>query len=157
MIIRNFSNIRLYCSSRFKSYYVTTPIFYVNACKFIRHQHSTIHNSLKSVPLSFAAPHIGHLYSAVIADAAARFNGLLGSSKHIVFATGTDEHGIKIQQAAASQKIPVKSYCDKISKEYKLLFDKFGVNYTNFIRTTDESHTKAVEAFWVATFYVVSV
>lgn len=93
----------------------------------------------------------------MIADAAARFNGLLGSSKHLVFATGTDEHGIKIQQAAANQKIPVQNYCDKISKEYKLLFDQFGVNYTNYIRTTDESHTKAVRAFWVATLFVSSV
>ncbi|XP_061171717.1 methionine--tRNA ligase, mitochondrial-like [Saccostrea echinata] len=103
--------------------YITTPIFYVNA-----------------------APHIGHLYTALLADAVARFHTLHG--KEVIFSTGTDEHGLKIQTSAAKHNKSPELYCDEISAKFKTLFDRSGVSYSYFIRTTDETHTKAVENLW---------
>jgi methionyl-tRNA synthetase len=68
---------------------VTTPIFYVNA-----------------------APHIGHLFSALLADAAARWHRFEG--KHVLYMTGTDEHGQKIQRSAAARGIPTQQFCDEV-------------------------------------------
>nr|XP_049705256.1 methionine--tRNA ligase, mitochondrial [Helicoverpa armigera] len=106
-------------------FYITTPIFYVNA-----------------------APHIGHLYTAVVADAIQRFEKLTNPDYQIVFSTGTDEHGTKIQQAAAKAKLSLPEYCTNISEEYKQLFKEFNVDYTDFIRTTEERHKTAVRHFW---------
>ncbi|KAJ1522223.1 hypothetical protein ONE63_002531 [Megalurothrips usitatus] len=103
---------------------VTTPIFYCNA-----------------------APHIGHLYTVVLADAAARFRQLQDDGQ-INFVTGTDEHGTKIFQAAANNKMSPREYCDKISAEYRLLFSESEINYTHFIRTTQTEHKEAVNNFW---------
>ncbi|KAK3927973.1 Methionine--tRNA ligase, mitochondrial, partial [Frankliniella fusca] len=103
---------------------VTTPIFYCNA-----------------------APHIGHLYTAVLADAACRFHELAGEGDS-VFVTGTDEHGTKIYQAAAANKMLPKDYCDKISSEYRLLFSESEVKHSKFIRTTQPEHIEAVHSFW---------
>lgn len=107
-----------------KNFTVTTPIFYCNA-----------------------APHIGHLYTAVLADAAVRYQRLLGG-RDCNFITGTDEHGTKIYQAAATNKISPKEFCDKISSEYRILFDESEVSHTHFIRTTDNKHVEAVRSFW---------
>ncbi|XP_022170807.1 methionine--tRNA ligase, mitochondrial [Myzus persicae] len=107
------------------SYFITTPIFYVNA-----------------------SPHIGHLYSALIADASARFQKLLNPSLNIIFSTGTDEHGLKVQKAAENCKISVENYCTKISSSYQTTFDKFDIGHTSFIRTTTENHKKCVHYFW---------
>lgn len=96
------------------------------------------------------APHIGHLYSAVIADATFRFEKLLNRHPAYLLTTGTDEHGSKIQQAAALQKTSPAQYCDRISQEYRTLFGKASVNYTDFIRTTEDRHKTAVASFWVS-------
>ncbi|CAH0597613.1 unnamed protein product [Chrysodeixis includens] len=106
-------------------FYVTTPIFYVNA-----------------------APHLGHLYTALVADAIQRFEKLTNPDCKVIFSTGTDEHGTKIQQAAAKAKLSPPEYCASISNEYKQLFKEFNVEYTDFIRTTEERHKKAVRHFW---------
>ncbi|XP_055587852.1 methionine--tRNA ligase, mitochondrial [Uranotaenia lowii] len=127
MFLKLIKNQRYYCTNR-KCSFITTPIFYVNA-----------------------APHIGHLYSAVIADAVHRFNKLAsGKDAHcaFLFSTGTDEHGTKIQQAAAAHSIPVENYCQNISDRYRKLFHCFNIDYTRFIRTTEEDHTHAVQSFW---------
>lgn len=95
-----------------------------------------------------AEPHIGHLYSSVIADAIQRWQQLKGSGK-IEFSTGTDEHGIKIQQAANKNKITLPEYCGNISKKYTSLCNSFNVQYTTFIRTSNEDHKRVVKHFWV--------
>ncbi|XP_037317645.2 methionine--tRNA ligase, mitochondrial [Pungitius pungitius] len=106
-----------------KSYYITTPIFYVNA-----------------------SPHLGHLYSAVIADCVHRYKLLQGFDSK--FATGTDEHGLKIQQAAeASGKDPL-IFCTDVSERYKHLFNSCDISYTDYIRTTEQRHREAVKHFW---------
>ncbi|XP_031626423.1 methionine--tRNA ligase, mitochondrial [Contarinia nasturtii] len=111
---------------RSKLFYVTTPIFYVNA-----------------------APHIGHLYSASLADCVYRYEKLRNRSDRLLFSTGTDEHGSKIQQAAAAHNQEPKQYCDKISESYKTLFENSSINYTHFNRTTDKDHHfPAVQHFW---------
>ncbi|XP_069749308.1 methionine--tRNA ligase, mitochondrial [Narcine bancroftii] len=103
--------------------FITTPIFYVNA-----------------------PPHIGHLSSAVLADALYRCKVLLGTEAK--FTTGTDEHGLKIQQAAdATAKNPL-DLCASVSEEFRKLFHKSQVSYTDYIRTTEERHKTAVQHFW---------
>ncbi|KAI4897317.1 hypothetical protein NFI96_034021 [Prochilodus magdalenae] len=104
-------------------YYVTTPIFYVNA-----------------------APHIGHVHSAVIADCLYRYRTLQGFSCR--FATGTDEHGLKIQQAAGAAGKDPLSFCTEVSSRFKEVFRSCGVSYTDYIRTTEDRHRRAVEHFW---------
>ncbi|XP_074658159.1 methionine--tRNA ligase, mitochondrial-like [Tubulanus polymorphus] len=107
-----------------KSCFVTTPIFYVNA-----------------------APHIGHLYTTIIADAISRWNKLIGR-KNSYFTTGTDEHGLKVQQAAEKNKMSPIHYCDKISSSYKRLFELMAIDYNDFIRTSEPRHKEAVAHFW---------
>ncbi|KAH6563375.1 methionine-tRNA ligase [Batrachochytrium salamandrivorans] len=103
--------------------FVTSPIFYVNA-----------------------APHIGHLYSAILADTLKRWFSFKGSNT--MYSTGTDEHGLKIQQAAAEANTDPKIFCDEISKGYKELFEKASIGHTRFIRTTDTDHYTAVAHLW---------
>ncbi|XP_049897989.1 methionine--tRNA ligase, mitochondrial [Epinephelus moara] len=106
-----------------RSYYITTPIFYVNA-----------------------SPHLGHLYSAVIADCLHRYKLLQGFNSK--FATGTDEHGLKIQQAAeAAGKDPL-TFCTDVSEKFEHLFGSCNISYTDYIRTTEQKHRHAVEHFW---------
>ncbi|KAI8422987.1 hypothetical protein MSG28_014075 [Choristoneura fumiferana] len=87
-----------------RPFYVTTPIFYVNA-----------------------APHLGHLYTAVVADAIQRFEKLTHPDCNIIFSTGTDEHGTKIQQAAAKADQSLLDYCTNISNEYRNVFRDYNV------------------------------
>ncbi|XP_026322867.1 methionine--tRNA ligase, mitochondrial [Hyposmocoma kahamanoa] len=108
-----------------RPFYVTTPIFYVNA-----------------------APHLGHLYSAVVADTIQRFEKLVDPDCEVIFSTGTDEHGTKIQQAAANAVLSPAEYCSKISAEYRDLFKDYDVEYTDYIRTTEDRHKRAVRHFW---------
>lgn len=96
-------------------------------------------------------PHIGHLYSSLIADAVQRWQVILNPETLVRFATGTDEHGTKIQQAAALNNKSLPEYCSFISDKYKHLANVFDIGYTDFIRTTDEKHTYAVKEFWVRT------
>ncbi|XP_048507080.1 methionine--tRNA ligase, mitochondrial isoform X2 [Athalia rosae] len=115
---------RYYSNGSTSNFYVTTPIFYVNA-----------------------GPHIGHLYSAVLADAVARYNSMLGHSVRLT--TGTDEHGNKVQQAAQVSKLPMSDYCSKISLQFHKMCEVFDVGYTEYIRTTQERHLKTLNHFWI--------
>ncbi|XP_065338157.1 methionine--tRNA ligase, mitochondrial [Cloeon dipterum] len=104
------------------NFFITTPIFYVNA-----------------------SPHIGHLYTSLVADAAQRFQRLL--TKNVSFlSTGTDEHGSKVEKAAG--KMDTQQYCDKISSQYVEMLSMYSVDYSTFVRTTSLEHKKAVHAFW---------
>lgn len=131
---------------RSKFFYVTTPIFYVNAGM----QQFNLVITRKIMKFLILAPHIGHLYSASIADCIYRYEQLRDRSSKLLFSTGTDEHGTKIQQAADSHNQNPKQYCDQISECYKTLFEKAGINYTHFNRTSDKQHHfPAVQHFWV--------
>ncbi|XP_032261329.1 methionine--tRNA ligase, mitochondrial [Phoca vitulina] len=106
--------------------FFTTPIFYVNA-----------------------APHIGHLYSALLADALCRHRRLqVPSAAATRFSTGTDEHGLKIQQAAAAAGLAPTELCDRVSAQFQQLFREAGISSTDFIRTTEARHRIAVQHFW---------
>ncbi|XP_071376917.1 methionine--tRNA ligase, mitochondrial [Centroberyx affinis] len=124
----NQQRIKLRCmcthlSKNERNYYITTPIFYVNA-----------------------SPHLGHLYSAVMADCLHRYKLLQGFNSK--FATGTDEHGLKIQQAAdAAGKDPL-SFCTEVSERFRHLFRSCSISHTDFIRTTEQRHRLAVQHFW---------
>ena len=100
-------------------FFVTTPIYYVTA-----------------------GPHIGSLYTTVIADAIARYNKMLG--KNVFFLTGTDEHGQKVAQAAQRAGVEPKAFVDRVSDDYKRMWQLYDLEYNDFIRTTDERHKKAV-------------
>lgn len=102
-------------------FYITTPIYYVNA-----------------------KPHIGHAYTTIAADVLARFHRLQGDKTF--FLTGTDEHGAKIQEKAREAGKEPKEFVDEIAGEFKKLWaeDKLNIKYDNFIRTTDEMHIEAV-------------
>ena len=103
-----------------KTYYLTTPIYYVND-----------------------VPHIGHAYTTIIADTIARYSRLKGIDTF--FLTGTDEHGQKIEEAAKKRGKSPKEYADEISAKFKSLWDEFEISYDKYIRTTDEYHKKGVQ------------
>ena len=102
-------------------YYVTTPIYYVNA-----------------------QPHIGHAYTTVIADVLARFRRLDGEDAY--FLTGTDEHGEKIARAAEAAGTDPQSFTDRVSRTFRDAWVELGITNNDFIRTTEERHVKAVTA-----------
>ncbi|KAG8714025.1 methionyl-tRNA synthetase [Ceratobasidium sp. 395] len=108
-----------------KPYLVTTPIFYPNA-----------------------DPHIGHLYSMVVADILARYSRLRHPLRRVAFSTGTDEHGLKIQQAAKENKMAPSDFCDMLSERFKVLASSGDISHTRFIRTTEPDHVLAVKRFW---------
>jgi methionyl-tRNA synthetase len=101
-------------------YYITTPIYYVNA-----------------------EPHIGHAYTTVVADALARFHRLLG--EEVRFQTGTDEHGDKVMDAAAAAGLPVKDFVDQISARFRQSWDDLDISYDHYIRTTNPEHMSVVQ------------
>uniref|UniRef100_A0A0N7ZBR9 Methionine--tRNA ligase, mitochondrial n=1 Tax=Scylla olivacea TaxID=85551 RepID=A0A0N7ZBR9_SCYOL len=104
-------------------FFITTPIFYVND-----------------------RPHIGHLYSALLADAACRFQQLQGMAReHILFCTGTDEHGLKIQRSAEAGGCEVQAFCDAVSHDFHSLFVSTDVSFTDFVRTSEERHCATVQ------------
>lgn len=103
-----------------KSYYVTTPIYYVNDL-----------------------PHIGHSYTTVACDVLARYKRLMGYD--VFFLTGTDEHGQKIERMAQAKGQDPKTYVDHISGNFRNLWEKLNISYDRFIRTTDEDHEKLVQ------------
>lgn len=100
--------------------YIMTPIYYVND-----------------------VPHIGHAYTTIIADTMARFYRLQGHE--VFFKTGTDEHGQKIEEAAAKHAQSPKQYADGVSAKFKDLWDEFDISYDMFSRTTDAAHEAAVQ------------
>ncbi len=101
-------------------YYITTPIYYVNA-----------------------KPHLGHAYTTIVADVAARYHSLLG--KEIFLLTGTDEHGDKIMQAASGKNVSPQAYADEISAQFRYLWPQLNINYSHFVRTTDSAHKTVVK------------
>lgn len=107
-------------SSKTDHYYVTTPIYYVNG-----------------------KPHIGSLYSTVLADVAARWHALDGKKTFML--TGTDEHGQKIAEAAAKVGKKPKEFVDSFIPAFKHAWQLYHIHYSHFIRTTDEYHVKAVQ------------
>ena len=104
-------------------YYITTAISYPNG-----------------------RPHIGHAYEAIAADAIARFQRQAG--RDVRFQTGTDEHGLKMVQAARDQGLPVRDLADQMSGQFKAMADALGISYDRFIRTTDADHIAASQAIW---------
>lgn len=101
-------------------FYITTPIYYVNDI-----------------------PHIGHAYSTVSADILARFKRLSGFN--VLFLTGTDEHGLKIEKEAVSKGVSPMELADNVHIKFKELFNSLNISYDRFIRTTDEDHIKTVQ------------
>ncbi len=104
------------------SFYVTTPIYYVNA-----------------------RPHLGHAYTTIVADSLRRFHQMLGEETR--FLTGTDEHGDKIAQAAEAAGMTPQEFADSISGRFRELWPQLQVEPDQFIRTTDPEHIHAVQAF----------
>ncbi|EPY6076954.1 methionine--tRNA ligase [Campylobacter jejuni subsp. jejuni] len=104
--------------------YITTPIYYVND-----------------------VPHLGHAYTTIVADTLARFYRLQGHETR--FLTGTDEHGQKIEEAAKLRNSTPQEYADKISFEFKKLWDEFEITYDIYARTTDTRHIEFVKAMFL--------
>ena len=100
-------------------YYLTTPIYYVNA-----------------------RPHLGHTYSTIVADLLTRFHRLNG--KEAYFLTGTDEHGQKVERAAKAAGVTPQQFADTIAKDWRALWDQLGLQYDFFIRSTEARHAAAV-------------
>ncbi len=96
-----------------------------------------------AIPYTSAKPHVGNVYEAVLTDAIARQKRLAGYD--VFFLTGTDEHGIKIEQKAKATGVTPKQYVDNISGVIRDLWDKFEISYDKFIRTTDEEHIKVIQ------------
>ncbi|MGB2603795.1 MAG: methionine--tRNA ligase [Candidatus Sulfotelmatobacter sp.] len=103
-----------------KKFYITTPIYYVNA-----------------------RPHIGHAYTTIACDTIARRQRLLGADTF--FLTGTDEHGQKIERAAQAAGKTPQQYADEISAEFRRLWKRMGISNDDFIRTTEDRHQKRVQ------------
>jgi methionyl-tRNA synthetase len=103
-----------------KKFYLTTPIYYVNA-----------------------RPHIGHAYTTIVADVLARRHRLLGDDTF--FLTGTDEHGQKIERSAAAAGIAPQQFTDQVSIQFRNLWDRMGLTYDRYIRTTDEKHKRGAQ------------
>lgn len=106
------------------TFYITTPIYYVNA-----------------------RPHIGHAYSTIVTDVIARFERSRG--RDTWFLTGTDEHGQKIERSAKLAGCTPQAFADGVSAEFRGLWDRMGLGYDDFIRTTEERHRKGVQKLFL--------
>ena len=106
-----------------KKFYITTPIYYVNA-----------------------RPHIGHAYTTIACDTMARRQRMMGLDTY--FLTGTDEHGQKIERAAQAAGKTPRQLTDEVSAEFRGLWDRMGLSYDDYIRTTSERHKLGVQALW---------
>ncbi|HXP32106.1 MAG TPA: methionine--tRNA ligase [Stellaceae bacterium] len=104
-------------------YYLTTPIYYVND-----------------------SPHIGHAYTTVACDALARFMRLDG--RRVMFLTGTDEHGQKVDKSARAAGLDPQSFCDKVSENFREMGRLMNISNDDFIRTTEPRHIRASQAIW---------
>ena len=108
--------------SHSNSFYITTPIYYVND-----------------------VPHIGHAYTTIAADVLARYWRLHG--RDVFFLTGLDEHGQKVQQAAAKAGIDPQAHCDKLAPQFQQLWKRLDISNDAFIRTTDTGHKTVVQRY----------
>ncbi len=106
-----------------KRFYISTPIYYVNG-----------------------APHIGHAYTSIATDVMARFKRLDGYD--VFFLTGTDEHGQKVERAAAEAGLAPLAFADRVSADFRDMADKMGVSYDDYIRTTEERHKRSCAELW---------
>jgi len=106
-----------------QSFYITTPIYYVNG-----------------------TPHIGHAYTSIATDVMARFKRLDGYD--VFFLTGTDEHGQKVEQAAAAAGVDPQSFTDRVSADFRAMTDAMGVSYDDWIRTTEQRHKASCAELW---------
>src|SRR3954447_23607579 len=106
-----------------QSFYITTPIYYVNG-----------------------TPHIGHAYTSIATDVMARFKRLDGYD--VFFLTGTDEHGQKVEQAAAAAGVDPQSFTDRVSADFRAMTDAMGVSYDDWIRTTKQRHKVSCAELW---------
>ena len=106
-----------------KNFFITTPIYYPSA-----------------------KPHMGHAYSSIIADILGRFKRLEGFN--VLFLTGTDEHGLKIQREAEKNNKTPEVFCDELSLKFKELTKILNLSNNDFIRTTEKRHYKSVEELW---------
>ena len=104
-------------------FYITTPIYYVND-----------------------VPHLGHAYTTIVADALARFHRAVGDDTR--FLTGTDEHGLKVEQAAAARGLQPKALADQVVERFRDTWVQLGIQNDDFIRTTDERHKQVVGELW---------
>ncbi len=111
------------CQMARDSFYITTPIFYPNG-----------------------KPHIGHAYTVIATDAMARFQRLDG--KDVFFLSGTDEHGLKMQQTAEKEGITAQELADRNSAVFREMIAAMGGSNDGFIRTTEERHHRACQAIW---------
>jgi methionyl-tRNA synthetase len=107
------------------AYFLTTPIFYPNG-----------------------VPHIGHAYTAMVTDAIARFQRLDGFD--VLFLTGTDEHGLKMQQAAIAEGLTPLELADRNSARFRDMMTALNISYDDYIRTTEPRHERACQALWMA-------
>jgi methionyl-tRNA synthetase len=105
------------------SYYITTPIYYVNG-----------------------SPHIGHAYTSIAADVLARFKRLDGYD--VLFLTGTDEHGQKVEKAAAAAGLDPQTFADRVSADFRDMGARMGISNDDFIRTTEARHKHTCQALW---------
>jgi methionyl-tRNA synthetase len=105
-----------------KTFYITTPIFYVNA-----------------------QPHLGHAYCTIVGDVMARYKRLRGFDTR--YCTGTDEHGEKVAEAAAEAGESPKAFCDRVSARFVEAWKQLDIQYDDFIRTTEERHKAGVRRF----------
>src|SRR3954464_9257367 len=106
-------------------FYVTTPIYYVNA-----------------------VPHLGTFYSTVVADAFARYQRARHGKESTFFLTGLDEHGQKIERMAKERNQELKAYCDDIAAKFRATGRRGGISNDDFTRTTDPRHEAAVAEMW---------
>lgn len=108
------------CKDCKKTFYITTPIYYPSG-----------------------NPHIGHCYTTVACDSIARYKRMQGFD--VKFLTGTDEHGMKIEEKAAEKGVTPKAYVDEIAEIFKKLWGFMNISYDHFIRTTDDYHVESVQ------------
>ena len=99
-----------------------------------------------TLPYTNSDPHIGFATEMIKADVIARWHALQG--EEVFFNTGTDEHGLKIYQKAQEAGLSVREYCDPFADKFKSLKECLNLTFTNFIRTTDDDHVAAAQAFW---------
>jgi len=111
-------------------------------------QHSNNHQFVITTPLYYvnALPHMGSAYPTIAADVLARFHRLRGES--VLFITGTDEHGQKIQRSAESAGLNPQIHCDRVVDQFKTLWNLLDIQFDRFIRTTDPRHEKIVDEFY---------
>ena len=93
-------------------------------------------------------PHIGHAYEAIAADAVARFQRMRG--RDVFFLTGTDEHGLKMAQAARDRGLAPQALADEMSLLFKSMDKRLQISFDRFIRTTEPAHHRASQAIWRA-------